>query len=172
MSTPDTSTMLHLDLDALAEAPVTLAALTARLEECRRRARPHEMVEALTDVARCYADQGVWQTSEAHLEQALRWSALLGSADARVDLLCETAEIAACSVEQATTDTQVRRAARRRAFGHASEAARLSAQVADASWEIKVLLRASDVLDRCGETAEASELQARAMLKLASLSAR
>ncbi len=167
----ETPTTLHLDLDTLAEVPSTLQALSARLAKCTTRARPHEMVEALVDVARCYADQGALQTAEAYLEQALRWSGLLGAVDAHVDLLCEVAEIAACSVEQAKTDTHVRRAARRRAFGHANEAARLSAHVADPVWEIKVLLRASDVLDRCGETAEATELQARAMMKLGSRSA-
>ena len=37
------------------------------------------------------------------------------------------------------------------------------ARVADPQWEIKVLLRVSDVLDRCGDHDDAVELQSRAM---------
>lgn len=172
MFTTNPPPTLHIDLDALAEGPVTLAALSERLTVCAANPVPHEMVEALGDVARCYFDQGALPSAEAHFEQALRWSELLGSIDGQVDLLCEAAEVAATTVEQSPHDPRARRAARRRAVEHANEAARLAARVADPAWEVKVLLRASDVLDRCGHTTEASELQARAMLRMASLSSR
>ena len=45
----------------------------------------------------------------------------------------------------------------------AFEAARVATHASDAHWEIKVLLRASDVLDRCGDHDDAITLQTRAM---------
>ena len=45
----------------------------------------------------------------------------------------------------------------------AFEAARVAAHAADPHWEIKVLLRASDVLDRCGDHDDAITMQTRAM---------
>ena len=39
----------------------------------------------------------------------------------------------------------------------------LAGHVADAQWEVTVLLRISDVLDRCGDHDDAVQLQARAM---------
>ena len=45
----------------------------------------------------------------------------------------------------------------------AFEAARVATRAADPHWEIKVLLRASDVLDRCGDHDDAITMQTRAM---------
>ena len=45
----------------------------------------------------------------------------------------------------------------------ASEVAGLASGVSDPEWEVKVLLRISDVLDRCGDHGDAVELQSRAM---------
>ena len=53
--------------------------------------------------------------------------------------------------------------ARQRAHAYAAEAARLAAQVSDPAWEVKVLLRVSEVLDGMGSHSEAIELQCRAM---------
>jgi hypothetical protein len=39
--------------------------------------------------------------------------------------------------------------------------------VADPDWEIKVLLRVSDVLDRCGDRDDAVQLQTRALRLMA-----
>jgi hypothetical protein len=54
-------------------------------------------------------------------------------------------------------------AAMERARDHAFEAAALARQASDAHWEVKVLLRVSDVLDRCGDHDDAISLQTRAL---------
>ena len=59
------------------------------------------------------------------------------------------------------------RAARELARDMAFEAARVAAHAADPHWEIKVLLRASDALDRCGDHDDAITLQTRAMSLMA-----
>ena len=43
------------------------------------------------------------------------------------------------------------------------EASTLAGRVADPSWEVQVLLRISDVLDRCGDRDDAVQLQTRAL---------
>lgn len=135
--------------------------------------RPHERLHAHVEVARAYAGEAAWASAEAHLERAMASGLALPAVDARVDLACELAEMACRSAESSEPAESADRAergassrgstARRRARGHAAEAARLAAHVACPSWEIKVLLRISDVFDRLGNHDEAAELQGRAM---------
>ena len=47
------------------------------------------------------------------------------------------------------------------------EAGQLAARVSDADWEVKVLLHISDVLNRLGDHDDASQIQARAMRRMA-----
>jgi hypothetical protein len=133
--------------------------------------QPHQQLEAHRDVARAYAQELALAPAEAHLERALACSALMPGVDGRVDVLCELAEMAALSAEREQRKANAAgdggSAARRRARSHAAEAAALAPHVADPSWEIKVLLRVSDVYDRCGNHDEASELQTRAMRLMA-----
>jgi hypothetical protein len=81
--------------------------------------------------------------------------------------MCELAEVscAAADAEQAANedDRHAGRAARERARDQAFQAAALAGQTADAQWEVKVLLRISDVLDRCGDHEDAATLQNRAI---------
>jgi hypothetical protein len=134
-------------------------------------AHPHELMAAHVDVAHAYVDELALAPAEAHLERALSQSLLMPGVDGRVDLLCELAELAARSAERekhsAHGTAEGGSAARRRARQHAAQAASLAAQVSDPSWEIKVLLRVSDVFDRCGNHDEAVELQSRAMRLMA-----
>ena len=60
-------------------------------------------------------------------------------------------------------DSRRSHAALERTRDWAFEATGLAGHVADPQWEIKVLLRISDVLDRCGDHDDAVELQSRAM---------
>jgi len=60
-------------------------------------------------------------------------------------------------------DEHQARSARDLARDMAFEAARVATHAADPHWEIKVLLRASDALDRCGDHDDAITLQTRAM---------
>lgn len=142
----------------------SLQSASAELLRCRSGASPYETFAALSDLAHCYAEQGSLTTAEAYLDEALTWSRVLGSQDAQVDLLCQLAELAtrAAQVDEKVNQSGARKA-RARACGHALAASALAPHVADPGWEIKVLLRASDVLESCGQRVEAIELQIRAV---------
>ena len=142
----------------------SLQAASAELLRCRSGASPYETFAALSDLAHCYAEQGSLTTAEAYLDEALTWSRVLGSQDAQVDLLCQLAELAtrAAQMDEKVNQDGARKA-RARACGHALAASALAPNVADPGWEIKVLLRASDVLESCGQRVEAIELQIRAV---------
>ena len=131
------------------------------LDAAETRQRPPEMVQALTRAARAYRGLAEPAAAEACLQRALGWAGLLGSVDASVDLLCELAEAA---VAQAPTHTD---AARERARDHGFDAAERARRCADPQWELSVLLRVSDVLDRCGDHDDAIALQCRAIALIA-----
>lgn len=129
--------------------------------------RPMDMCQALAQVARSLKALGAFDSAETYLSQALRWASMLPGSDARVDLMCELAEVscAAADAQQAARedDRHAGRAARERARDQAFQAAALAGQTSDAQWEVKVLLRISDVLDRCGDHEDAATLQNRAI---------
>jgi tetratricopeptide (TPR) repeat protein len=133
----------------------SLQAASAELLRCRAGASPYAMYAALNELARCYIEQGGLATAEAYLDEALTWSRVLGSQDAEVDVLCQLAE------EKQNKGSGS--AGLVRARSHAVAASELAPKVADPGWEIKVLLRASDVLEDCGHRVEAIELQIRAV---------
>lgn len=155
-------------MDSTSSTPLQTALRT--LQTLQGGGRPHERLHAHVEVARAYAGEAAWASAEAHLERALASGLALPAVDARVDLACELAELACRSAESAERAERAESAqrgsgsaARRRARGHAAEAASLAAHVACPAWEIKVLLRISDVFDRLGNHDEAAELQSRAM---------
>lgn len=136
-------------------ASLELAALTRR---------PWAMVEAHREVARAYREAGAMASASAMLEQALRWAPLMGSVDARADLLCEWVELLA---EQSDLLERLEagsgRPAREQARDAVFEASQVAARVADPRWEVTMLLRLSDVLDRFGDRDDATLLQMRAL---------
>ena len=138
----------------------------AQLDEAEMQARPFEMSQALAAVARCYRDLRALASAEATFAAALRWAHHAGSRDHAVELLCELAETAAAHLRADSgpheSDGRLQHAARDRARDHAFEAARLAGQVADPGWEVQVLLRASRVLEGCGDHVDAQRLQQRA----------
>jgi tetratricopeptide (TPR) repeat protein len=137
-----------------------------RLDEAERDRQPAAMSEALAGIARCYRSLSAYAHAMDFMRQALRWSYALGGVDQRVELLCELAELscaAADDVAGGEDEERQARNARDLARDMAFEAARVSTHASDAHWEIKVLLRASDVLDRCGDHDDAITLQTRAM---------
>jgi hypothetical protein len=142
-----------------------LRAAAARLDDAELRCLPHEMSLALAQMARCYRYVGAWPSAEACLASALRWARPAGGIDQLVDLMCEAAEVACTLAEkhEAESGPGSGRAARERARDHAFEAGTLAGRVADAGWEVKVLLRISDVLERCGDRDDAVLLQTRAL---------
>jgi hypothetical protein len=144
-----------------------LALATRVLDQAEAGQRPMDMCQALAQVARSLKALGAFDSAATYLGQALRWAEMLPGIDARVDLLCELAEVncAAADAEQAASDDDRHAGgiARERARDHAFQAAALAGQTADAQWEVKVLLRISDVLDRCGDHEDAATLQNRAI---------
>lgn len=134
------------------------------LDIAERYQHPLEMCLALAQVARCYRALQAHEAAETYLGQALRWAHTLGAADQAVEILCLLAETGCALAEQAgRADSRRAHAALERTRDRVFEAAGLAARVADPQWEIKVLLRISDVLDRCGDHDDAIELQSRAM---------
>jgi len=137
---------------------------SSQLDAAQARAEPFEMSHTLTQVGRCYRGLQMLPSAEACLLQALRWSRLTGSVDAVTDLVCELSETTvALSDWQDQQDQGSGHAARERARDHAFEARTLAGRVADTGWEAQVLLRISDVFDRCGNRDDAVQLQTRAL---------
>lgn len=137
-----------------------------RLDDAERDRQPAAMCEALAGIARCYGSLSAYAHAMDFMHRALRWSHALGGVDQRVELLCELAELSCLAAEDAAGGEEAERQARNArdlARDMAFEAARVATHSSDAHWEIKVLLRASDVLDRCGDHDDAITLQTRAM---------
>ena len=143
---------------------------SAALDSAERSGQPQALSAALAQLSRSYRAMGALASAEAYLELALRWSrAGTGTAvDSTVDLLCEAADLAEClSRVHETQQAGSGHAARERARDHAFEAGTLAGRVADPAWEIPVLLRISDVLDRCGDRDDAVQMQTRALRLMA-----
>jgi tetratricopeptide (TPR) repeat protein len=134
------------------------------LDLAERYQQPLEMSLALAQMARCYRALQALQPAALYLERALGWARMLGAADQAVEVLCLLTETS-CSMAELHAQDGSRRghAALERTRDWAFEATSLASHVADPQWEIKVLLRISDVLDRCGDHDDAVELQSRAM---------
>lgn len=136
----------------------------ASLELAGLARRPWALAEAHREAARAYRAVGALPSAVALMELALRWSQAMGAVDARADLLCEWVELLA---EQSDLAEQAEagsgRPARERARDAIFEASQVAARVADARWEVTVLLRLSDVLDRFGDRDDATLLQMRAL---------
>ena len=153
--------------------PPARAALDAAmrfLELVESWGRPVELAQALTQVGLALVGLRAFDAAESYFGQALRFAAMLGVADARVDLLCHLAEVACAQADAAAAsddaDPMIGRRLRERARDRAYEAAGLAAQVTDAQWEVRVLLRVSDVLESCGDHDDAAAIQDRAVALL------
>jgi hypothetical protein len=136
----------------------------AALDLAERHKQPLEMCLALAQMARCYRGLQALDPAEWYLDRALAWAHTLGAIDQAVEILCLAAETScALSEAHAGSDVQRSHAALERTRDRVHEVTGLAGHVTDPQWEIKVLLRISDVLDRCGDHDDAVELQARAM---------
>ena len=146
---------LHLALQQLAEAEVRTGAL-----------RLPALCQAHKSVAVALSRLQSYSAAQDHLARAVRLATALGALDFQADLQCGLAEVATSAQEQARSlgaSKGALRTARERCRELALDAARLAALTTDTHWEIRVLLRASDVLDRCGEHDDAVVLQQQAM---------
>ncbi len=150
-----------------AGAHEALSRATADLDLAPRSGSPARHSLALAQMGRCYRGLAEWASAEHCFEQALHWARTTGSVDLCVDLLCELAQTAAALSDLLHLSDPLRpdasRAALARARGHAFEATALAVRVADPGWEATVLMRISEVLDRCGDHEDAAKLQTRAL---------
>ena len=143
-------------------------AAAAALDAAEQQGQAHAISAALAQMARGLAAMHALAQAETYLESALRWARAANATDQTVDLLCALCDL--CERLASSQDLRAAglgHAARERARDHAFEASTLAARVADLEWEIKVLLRVSDVLDRCGDRDDAVQLQTRALRLMA-----
>lgn len=140
----------------------------AALDAAEAGGQPHAIGRALAHVAACYRGLRAMASAETYYDAALRWARNAGSTDPVVDLLCDLCETAfELSLAQDAHEPGSGRATRERARDHAYEASTLAGRVADPGWEATVLLRLSDVLHRCGDRDDATQLQTRALRLMA-----
>jgi hypothetical protein len=154
------------EIQAMLDSPArsALREAAAALELAERYRMPLEMCLALAQLARCYRGLQALEPAEWALQQSYRWACTLGAIDQSLEVLCQLAEVSCALAEwHAPNDAARSRAALQRTRDRAFEAGALAAHVSDPAWEIKLLLRISDVLDRCGDHGDAVDLQSRAM---------
>ncbi len=137
----------------------------AALDAAEASGEPARLSQALAHVSRCHREAGALAEADWYAKRGLQVARGLGAVDASVDALCEVAELACERAARLETHDELRAARRLReaARDHAFEATQLAQRAADPQWEITVLLRVSDVLDRCGDHHDAVALQCRAI---------
>lgn len=135
----------------------------AALDAAERQGQPQGICRALTDVARCYIALGALNAAEDNLRQALAQACRLQAIELQVSLLCELAEIA-CTLADAPPDddADAARAARERARDQAFEVTLRACRIAAPARQAEALLRAADVLVRCGDRDDAAAIATRA----------
>ncbi|MBP6902331.1 MAG: hypothetical protein KBC73_19745 [Burkholderiaceae bacterium] len=155
----------------IAQQPDQRAALDQamrQLDAAELQAQPAAMCHALAGVATALLALRDPLSAQAFLNRALRWSAAVAAPDLGADLLCALAEAACLAAEQIEAEQAegCARAERDRARDHAFEAATLAGRAADPFFEVRLLLRVSDVLERCGDHGDAVQMQTRAMARM------
>ena len=156
---PEGRAMLH------SPARTALRQAAAALDEAERYKQPLEMCLALAQMARCYRGLQALGPAERYLEQALALGAhpRRGRPERRDPVPAGGNQLfARPNCMRATTRAAAMQRWSARAIAPSRPPA-WPARVSDPQWEIKVLLRISDVLDRCGDHDDAVELQSRAM---------
>lgn len=176
---PNVKTSVHVNQDQLRnfeasavaqefESPArkALALALSNLDSAEHRGETALLAQSLTHVAHCYHVLGMSAHRRWYLQQALRFSNLLSAVDTSVDVLCELAEAALdCRDDFDAEEEDGRRehSARDQARDCLYEATRLVSRSADPQWEVTVLMRASELLDRMGDHADAIAIQQRAL---------
>jgi hypothetical protein len=126
---------------------------------------------ALAAAASARRHAGDMAQAQALVERALRIALLQPAMDAACALWCEQAELLADwvdRIDRRSPSAGAQRAwLREQARGCCLEALALAGRASDPDWEVKLLLRASDVLDRLGEHADAIAVQCHAMRRMA-----
>lgn len=152
---------------------------SASLDLAELTGSPFAMSQALAEVGRCHRELQADASAEAYFESAVRWARSMGSTDHLIDLLCELADasvrVALAQDLQSMLPPQLQppgepdgrttggHAARERARDHAFEVSQWVGRLSDPTCEARVLLRVCDVLERCGDHADAMQMQLRAL---------
>ncbi len=127
---------------------------------------PAAMAQAETQVGQCLLQVQAVELAETYFARALQWAATLAAVDSQVDLRCTLAELNARQACALGVEGAKGRACLERAREHALAAAALAGHVSDVQWEMRVLLRISEVLENCGDHHDAVRLQDRAVALL------
>jgi len=154
--------------DVTEAARESLRQACAALDRAEAAGRAAMTAQALGGVARAYGALRAWSTAEAYLEMALRWWTAAQATDGMVEVLCELCDTGVQLAEQqdaAAPGSGL--GTRERVRDHAFSASALAGHVSDADWEVKVLLRVSDALNRLGDHDDAAALQSRALERMA-----
>lgn len=181
---------MHVDALFAESTRERLRRASAGLDVAELSGRPFAMSQALAELARCYLELAAQPSAEAHFESAVRWARLCGSVDHVADLLCEAADAAvrvalareaesdvpqdgpASLTAVSERDLAAGHAARERARDRAFEVSQLASRVSDPSCEARLLLRVGEVLERCGDHADAVQMQVRAFNRMGGVAPR
>jgi hypothetical protein len=161
---PTHTPRLMTAIDATA-ARARLCEALNRLDLVEQQAGAAARAEALSRVATAYRDLGGFREAEWSLKQALSLALGLGAPDLAVDLHGELAEVTLALAGEAREqgDEGAARAALERCRDHCYTAVAQARHVADPHWEVRVLVRAAEVLEHCGDRHDALALQCRAL---------
>ncbi len=167
MDTPSPSTSATPATPATLADPQTLETLRQSVDvlaQAERCGRPAVMAQAALGVACCWRALRETEAAVHYLQRALAWARVAQAHDAVVEVLCELCDVLAQQAQDdAASDPRLAHATGERVREMVFEVASRAAHVADADWEVKVLLHVSDVLNRLGDHDDASTLQARAL---------
>jgi hypothetical protein len=142
----------------------TLRTALASLTLAQAAGRPWALAEAHREAALAYRRLDAVPSALSLFQQALQWARLTGATDQALDIQCDLVETLAQQAEaQELEQPGSGQAPRAQARDLVFEASRQAARVADPRWEVTVLLRLSDVLDRFGDRDDATSLQVRAL---------
>lgn len=141
-----------------------LRASLRQLEAVQAHPRPWALAEAHRAVGGAYRDLGAWPSAVANLQVARRWAQASQARDLDIDIACTLVETLANAADAAEQQQRgIGRPQREQARDLVFEVTQQAASAADAQWEVGVLLRLSDVLDRFGDRDDATQLQIRAL---------
>jgi tetratricopeptide (TPR) repeat protein len=141
----------------------TLRRAEAALDEAEQQGEPALLSQALAWLAQCHRQVGALAEAVWYAKRALAVARGLPAVDGSVDALCALAELSVERAARLNAGDEPRGVHRlhEAARDHAFEASQLAQHCADAEWEVSVLMRASEVLDRLGDHDDAITLQRR-----------
>jgi tetratricopeptide (TPR) repeat protein len=169
---PSLATGLQLEPITLANESPPLAALRRALSDVERaeaESSTQGLWKAWLQVGCCYRALRAPTEAQNSLRQALRAARTLRSPSALVAVLCELAETTCDLADPANEPSRdLRRIARDKARDEVFEASTWLLSGEPSAGSAQLLLRLSDVLNRCGDHDDAAVLQARAVAWMSS----